>query len=489
MACSIPTAIRLLTRWSVALLVTVSVQAQLDLPPQLSDGMVVQRDQPIPVWGRGTPGGQVSVMLGDDVHRTTIDSAGSWSVELDVRPAGGPLVLAVESGGVRIDINDVLVGDVWLCSGQSNMQWPLRQTSRFEVDGPTMIDDRLRLFTVDRRVAPEPVPDLVGKQRWSAATPESMASFSGVSAYFGLELRREVGIPIGLVHSSWGGTRAESWTPRADIEAGPPMVAALMDHWALRLPEVTGEVTLEQPGSLYNAMIHPLRRQPIAGVIWYQGEANAARAGQYRDLLPTLIDSWRRIFDDPGLPFGIVQLANFMRPASEPEDTPWARLRDAQLHAAQTVPGVGLVCAIDIGDANDIHPRNKRDVGLRLARWALADVYGIDVVPSGPVAADHAIEGDQMRIVFEHADALQTTDGEAPLSFTIAGEDRVFHNASARIEGRSVVVRSDAVKAPVAVRYAWANNPRVNLVNGEALPAVPFRTDDWPGVTSERTHP
>jgi sialate O-acetylesterase len=478
----------MLIRWIVCVMLAACAHAQVSLPPQFSSGMVLQRGEPAPIWGEGAPGEIVRVRLGDEVRETVAGDDGSWSVTLDARAAGGPHAIVIEQAGASIELDDVLFGDVWLCSGQSNMQWALRLTDRFATDGPASADDGLRLFSVERRVAAKPAERLL-EGEWAAASPETTADFSAGSYYFGRELRRELGIPIGLIHSSWGGTRAEAWTPIDDIAAGPPMVSKLMDHWRGRLPADTGEVTVQQPGALYNAMIHPLRDRPIAGVIWYHGEANAARAEQYRELMPLLIESWRGVFGRDDLPFGMVQLASFKARVETPTETPWAELRDAQLHTARTLPDVGLACAIDIGEANDIHPRNKHDVGVRLARWALGEVYGLDVVPSGPVASSHAVEADQMRIVFEHADGLTTADDAAPLAFTIAGEDRVFHNAQAEIQGRSVVVRSDAVPSPVAVRYAWADNPAVNLVNAEGLPAVPFRTDGWPGVTAGRTAP
>ncbi|UCF14994.1 MAG: hypothetical protein JSW59_16420, partial [Phycisphaerales bacterium] len=352
---------------------------------------------------------------------------------------------------------------------------------------------------------------------WSLCSPESVPGFSAVGYFFGRELHKELNVPIGLVHTSWGGTPAEAWTRREVLEAHDqfePILARQADiiarypqayreyeqkleEWnkAAEKAKADGEKPPRKPGAprgpdhphspagLYNGMISPLVPYGIQGAIWYQGESNAGRAYQYRRLFPAMIKNWRKDWRQGNFPFLFVQLANFRATKEEPDESNWAELREAQ-SMTLSLPNTGMATIIDIGDANDIHPRNKQDVGKRLALWALAETYKKNLVYSGPIYESMKVESGKIRLSFDHVGSgLVARGGEALTGFAIAGADRKFVWADARIDGNTVVVGSDDVDKPVAVRYAWADNPVCNLYNKENLPASPFRTDDWPGVT------
>lgn len=628
------------------------------LPAIFSDHMVVQRDVPVVMWGWADPGGSVTVSMGQTEASTRVGSDGTWRVELPPVPAGGPYEIRVV-GSDTLTFKDVLAGEVWIGSGQSNMEWPLASVNNADQEIAAARYPQIRLFTVERAVSPRPEVDVVS-EGWKVTSPETVGGFSAVAYFFGRELHQELGVPIGLINSSWGGTVAEAWTSRealrqipdfhevlervehlADsidlinqdfderlaawtqkvaaedvgfkdstpwyqpeldeasweemdvpilwesaglpgfdgvvwyrktfeltpeqaggdltlhlgpiddidstwvngvpvgstsiynrariypIEAGilmpgrntitvrvidtgggggffgrpdemaltagedaSDMVVSLAGPWKYKvaldftaLPPPPVRMSLENtPTTLFNAMIAPLTPYPIQGVIWYQGESNAGRAYQYRKLFPTLIDDWRSQWDNVDMPFLFVQLANFMAVQKEPvEPSEWAELREAQSRTL-SLPRTAMAVTIDIGEADDIHPRNKQDVGRRLALAALAKVYGRGVEYSGPVYRLMRREGSTAHIVFDHAEGLHAREGEVK-GFAIAGPDRRFVAANARIEGNTVIVSSPEVAEPVAVRYGWANNPVVNLYNAAGLPASPFRTDDWPGVT------
>lgn len=615
-----------------------------------TDHVVLQRDQPIPVWGWTEPGQRIKVALGGQTVETTADARGKWMAKLGPYPAGGPHVLAV-SGPKSVEIKDILVGDVWICSGQSNMEWPLAAADNPEKEIAAANYPRIRLFTVPKKIAIQPTSTV--DAAWQVCTPETAAGFSAVGYFFGRELNRELNVPIGLINSSWGGTVAEAWVSagaldampdfkdavaqiRAEVadEGKPPvkfdeammawwkkndpgsneqpswadpkynatawMTMKLPGHWEgmglpgfdglvwfrkeLTLPEswagkeltlslgpiddrdttfvngvevghmndwnarriykvpagqfnagrnviavrvldtagnggfagVESDMKLTIAGDekaepislagnwliqdstplgrltsppepldsnpnrvtvLYNGMIAPLKPFPIKGAIWYQGESNAGRAAQYRKLLPTMIRDWRTAFEVGDFPFTIVQLANFMAVNKEPVDSAWAQLREAQFLTTKALPNVGIALAIDIGDAADIHPRNKQEVGRRLALNALA-AQGKEVEYSGPVFKGKEAKGNAITLTFDHLGGGLVAKGGIKLDgFAIAGEDGHYMWADAAIEGNTVVVSSPKVEKPVNVRYAWADNPVCNLYNKAGLPAVPFRTD------------
>ena len=653
----------------VLLSASIVARAEVRLPAILSDNMVLQQQTKVRIWGTANPGERVTVTLQKESSHAVADKQGHWETWLNTGKAGGPFELTV-NGDNLLTIKNVLIGEVWLCSGQSNMEWPLINTFGGAETVAQAKYPEIRLFTVEKHTSTTPLTDVVG--HWVVTTPDDAAHFSAVGYFFGRELYQQLKVPVGLIHSSWGGTPAEAWTshegmlsspelkpildryesslnalPQAKeayaralaqweeknlyIDAGnkgealgyadpatatadwskmdlpqqfetagllidgavwfrkvldlpqswagkelvlnlPPVddqdvtyfngtkvgsigretpnsylvprkyvvpgslvrpgknviavrvfdsageggfsrggamslgpagaaeseVMSLRGVWDYKVelalgpkhpdwgtrPEAVGVGNQNNPSVLYNAMIAPLVPFAIRGVVWYQGESNAGRSYQYRTLFPIMIRDWRKAWGSV-FPFYFVQLANWHAHKAEPDESDWAELREAQMMTLRE-PQTGMAVIIDVGDEIDLHPRNKLDVGRRLAAWALADTYGQKVTPSGPLFDRYKTEGDRVRIHFKYGADLKTIDGGPVKGFAIAGEDRHFVWAEARIEGDSVVVSSPTVLKPVAVRYGWADNPIVNLYNGAGLPASPFRTDDWPGVTAAR---
>ncbi len=449
------------------------------LPAVFSQHMVLQQGQKLPVWGWAGPGQRVTVAL-DGVRRS--DRAGRdgrWEVSLPAFAAAAePLRLTVTGPNTNtITVDDVLIGEVWVCSGQSNMWWPVSRASDPDSHAARADDALLRMFTVPQLTSPEPLEDCEGA--WRVCTPENVLAFSAVGYHFARELRAALGVPVGMLHTSWGGTPAEAWTSLQTLESDPLYAQIVGDR---DNPELRAQ---NRGAHLYNAMLLPLVPYRIAGAIWYQGEANLPRAAQYADLFPALIRDWRRTWGQGDFPFYFVQLAPYRYGGQDPRNC--AELREAQV-GALALPRTGMAVTMDIGNPANIHPGNKHEVGRRLALWALAHDYGRqDLVYSGPLYASSRVEGDRIVISFDHvAEGLITLDGEAPSHFEIAGSDREFRPAEARIEGDAVVVQSDDVPNPVAVRYAWRDDAEPNLANSAGLPASPLRTDDWPLVTAYR---
>jgi sialate O-acetylesterase len=645
-----------------------AARADVRVPSIVGDNMVLQQGRRVRVWGWAEPGERVTVSFRGERASAAADARGRWEVFVGPQKAGGPFGLTV-AGRNTLDFKNVLVGEVWVCSGQSNMEWPLANAQDGAREAAAADYPFIHLFTVAKRTSAAPLEDVEG--RWVVTTPKEAAQFSAVGYFFGRELHGRLRVPVGLIHTSWGGTPAEAWTSRDALKAAAVLRPILerydrqladlprlrreyeraRDEWAskyvmedpgnrgeaegyakpghdtggwkrMRLPQFWesagldvdgvvwfrrelevpaawagkdltlklgaiddfdttyfdgervgstgpdtpnawnaprkyrvpgslvragratlavrvfdrvggggfggGEMTLapadpaqgvgvaldgewlykeeatvpsrqldwsrqpqppgpanqNSPTVLYNAMLAPLFPYAIRGAVWYQGESNAGRAVQYRTLFPAMIRDWRAAWGQGDFPFYFVQLANWKARPEDSIDSEWAELREAQLLTLRGTPNTGMAVAIDVGDPDDIHPRNKLDVGLRLARWALADTYGMKLERSGPLYAAHSVEGDRVRVTFKHSAGLKTRDGAPPAGFYVAGADRRFAPAEARVEGGAVVVWSRAVPAPVAVRYAWADNPAANLYNAEGLPASPFRTDDWPAVTA-----
>lgn len=631
--------------------------ADTRMPRIFGDHMVLQRNAEVRVWGWDRPGKEVTVRMAGQQHTVRAGDEGTWEVTLLPMDAGGPYEMHIKGSG-SVSFKDILVGEVWVCSGQSNMEWSVRQSADAGNEIQAAVFPEIRLFTVPRRIAIDPKDDLEEGQ-WLLCSPETVSSFSAVAYYFGRHLHVEKDVPVGLIHSSWGGTVAETWISRESMEemedfhevlaesgsfdpermqeetdriindwyrqadekdaglsnkwydpffddsgwnemelpclwehAGYPgldgvvwfrkeimlqpeqatrdlvlnigpvddsdytyvngqLVGSMIEQYntnrryvvsaehlvegkniiAVRVLDTGGgggiwgeranlyyqsgdqtyslsntwryAVGAEMaslalrgvrfgpnmfPSLLYNGMIVPITGFSVRGAIWYQGESNAGRAYQYRTLFPLLIRDWRKQWDNDDMPFLFVQLANYMAALDNPAESEWAELREAQTMAL-ALPYTGMAVAIDIGEADDIHPGNKQDVGLRLALAARNVAYGEEIVSSGPLYSHMKSSGDSIRIVFDHTGGgLVAKDRYGYLKgFSVAGEDRVFHWARAYIDGNEVVVCSDRVSNPVAVRYAWANNPEdANLYNREGLPASPFRTDDWPGITAGR---
>jgi sialate O-acetylesterase len=461
-------------------LATTPVAAAVKLPSIFADHMVLQRDTPIAVWGTADPGEAITVKLGGASVSGAAGSDGRFALKLPAIAAGGPHTLTVNA----IEVKDVLVGEVWVCSGQSNMEWPVGAAQDPEKEAAAANYPKLRHFAVKKAIASEPLADAPGA--WAVCAPDTVGAFTAVGYFFGRELLADLDVPIGLVHTSWGGTAAEAWTSRAALTADADL-KPLVERWdAAIAKDAKAAENPNRVSSLYNAMLAPIAPYAIRGAIWYQGESNASRAFQYRKLFSTMIQDWRQRFGRGDFPFLFVQLANFTPALPEPAESDWAELREAQTMTL-ALPNTAMAVTIDIGDAADIHPRNKQEVGRRLALAARAMTYGRKVPFSGPMYQSMAVEGDAIRVRFAHADGgLAARDGAPLRGFAIAGPDKKFVWADeTKIDGASVVVRSAKVAQPVAVRYAWANNPEgCNLVNADGkLPASPFRTDDWPGVT------
>jgi sialate O-acetylesterase len=503
----------LATAASLATVTGENAFANVKLPAFFGDGMVVQRNRHVPIWGTAAAGETVTVSVAGQSVQSTADAAGKWKVELAPLPVGAPLEVTV-AGKDTFTLRDVLVGEVWLASGQSNMAMRVREAANGAAESAAANYSLVRMFTVKNNTAHQPLTDVSGK--WITTTPETVGAFSAAAYYFARELHQTLGVPIGIIHSSWGNTPAEAWTSektlRADdyykpvferwrkVEADYPQVKreydAQMVKWEdnaaaakaagkpePRRPEAPKDPAIGQqrPAALYNAMIAPLIPYSIRGVIWYQGESNADHAYEYRRLFPDMIRNWRTDWEQE-LPFLFVQLANYRARAVTPSDAKWAEVREAQTMTL-SLPHTGMAVAIDIGQANAIHPANKQAVGQRLALAALAKVYGQNTPYSGPEYDSMTVEGNSIRLKFKHTDGgLVAKDGMAQV-FAIAGDDKNWVWANAHIEGDTVVVSNPAVARPVAVRYAWADNPAASLYNGAGLPASPFRTDNWTGIT------
>ena len=502
--------------FALLLLLPCPILADVSLPAIFSDNMVLQRQTAISVWGNANANEEITIEL--DTQRVTItaDAGGTWQIHLNPLEAGGPYQLTVRGENV-VTFNNVMVGEVWVCSGQSNMAWLVRRSQNPEEEIKAADYPNIRLFTVKRNAAQRPAQDVEGA--WSVCDTSSVGNFSAVAYYFGRRLHKTLNMPIGLINTSWGGTPAEAWTSLPALRVIPEY-APLGKRWAEYIaayPEAQEEYQAKlavwqanadslralgqrrprrpwrnpnsphRPSMLYNGMIAPIVSYGIRGAIWYQGESNAGRAYQYRALFPAMIQNWRSSWGQGAFPFFFVQLANFRQVKENPEDSAWAELREAQLMAL-SLPNTGMAVAIDIGEADDIHPKNKQDVGLRLALGAEATVYGMDQPHSGPIYRSMAVEGDKIRLRFDHANGGLKAKGDMLKGFAIAGQDSKFVWAEAKIDGNDVLVWSKDVQQPVAVRYAWADNPVCNLYNGADLPASPFRTDDWRGITAERYH-
>lgn len=434
--------------------------ADVSLTVFFGSGMVIQRNRPIPVFGTADAGESVRVNFAGQTAQTTADADGKWRVEFKPVAGPGPFEMVV-SGRNELKLEDVLVGDVWVCSGQSNMEWPMSRLPNYADEVSAGGPENVRLFRIPKTRSVE-LADTVAAQ-WTKADPESLNQFSSVGYWFGKTIHGETGVPIGLIQSAWGGTHAEAWVPMP-----------ILTDWAAKQG-----VTIQDnimAGELYAAMIHPITVMPVRGVIWYQGESNAGKADVYASLMATLVESWRSAWRDPEMPFYVVQLANFRAPSDDPNaPAGWADVREAQRLMAATVPHTGLATAIDIGEEKDIHPKEKREVGRRLALLALRDVYGKDVVASGPTVKSVQTLGDSLVVTFDNvAGGLKAKEGTLDKNFVIAGEDGDWHWADATIVGDTVVLKAAGVAKPTRVRFGWRDNPAINLYNSENLPAIPF---------------
>lgn len=500
------------TRFTPLLLALLGTPAFADvkLPAIISDNMVLQQETPAGVWGWADAGEKVTVKFAGKSAEAVADTTGKWKVKLEGLVAGEPGEMTI-AGKNTITLKNVVAGEVWVASGQSNMEWIVKNSKDADAEIKAANFPAIRMYTVKKNPQAEPVDDTAGK--WEVCTPDTVPNFSAVGYFFARRVYQTIKQPIGIIHTSWGGTPAEFWTPKP-VLAADPAYKGIIDTWAKAVAdypqakekyekdlaawkELTktpapegkkhppapraprGGDTFGSPGCLYNGMIAPILNYTIRGAIWYQGESNASQAELYKKLFPTMIKTWRKEWKNEEFPFLYVQLANFMQRSEQPRDTNWARLREAQLETLD-VPHTGMAVTIDIGDPNDIHPKNKQDVGLRLALWAEATVYFRDQEYSGPLAGGFQIEEGKARLTFRNGEGMKTSDGGKIKGFAIAGEDRKFVWADAEIQGDHIVISSPQVPSPVAVRYGWDDNPDCNLINATGLPASPFRTDEWP---------
>jgi sialate O-acetylesterase len=476
--------------------------AAVKLPAVLSDRMVLQQDSPVRIWGWADPGETVTVSFLGQKPSTTAGPDGKWRVFLKPLPAGGSYKMTV-SGQNTIELKDILVGEVWIGSGQSNMGVTVARANNPEQEIANANYNQVRLFKVKLTVAAAPAEDVEGS--WQFCNPEAVKNFSAIGYFFSRDIHQARSVPVGFIETAWGGTPAEAWTSRPALEAEPALKSvfaewdevlakypAAKEHYdkqleawtsagkpaASRPREPAGPGHQYTPAGLYNAMIAPITPLAMRGVLWYQGEhnANKGHAYIYRRLFQVLIEDWRRAWGEGQFPFLFVQLANY---ETGPESA-WPVLRESQTKALD-LAATGMAVTIDIGESKDIHPKNKQEVARRLALAARAIAYKENVEYSGPIFRQMSSEASQLRAWFDHAGAgLAARDGGALAGFTIAGQDHHFVPAEARIDGNSsVVISSPDVKDPIAVRYAWAGDPVSNLINKQGLPASPFRSDEW----------
>ena len=495
------------------------VHAEVTLPRVISSNMVLQRDMQAPIWGWASPGEEVTITLRAEaedvapVATTTVigDAEGNWQTKLPAMAAGGPYTLRVK-GSNTLELTNVLFGEVWVCSGQSNMQWSVSASKDSEVEIAAAMYPKIRLFYIPRVPSGLPQQDVTAD--WHETTPETIAGFSAVAYYFGRKLYKNLDVPIGLINTSWGGTRIEPWTPPVGLAGVPALttiskeVQDIQANYRAQLPAKmkdietwiaetrkaleTGAALTEMPDNthplrhqgrptaLYNGMVHPIVPYAIRGALWYQGESNLRDGMLYHEKMKALINGWREVWGQGDFPFYFVQLAPFNYGGRNANPLFLPQIWEAQA-ATLALRNTGMAVTTDIGNLRDIHPRNKQDVGRRLALWALAKDYGRDdVTYSGPLYKSMAVEGNTIRLTFDHVGSGLTSRDEKPLTwFEIAGEDKQFVEAQATIEGNTIVVSSDAIANPVAVRFGWHQGAEPNFVNKEGLPASPFRTDSW----------
>lgn len=450
---------------------------QLTLPTVFSDHMVLQRDQPVPVWGTADAGSTVTVTFADQKKSAVADSSKHWKIVLDPMPASSkPRKLMVscnrQSEIINRQFSDVLVGEVWLCAGQSNMEWPMKQTENAAAAIAAADHPQIRLYHAPRLISPNPVEQI--DAQWKICSPDSVAEFSGVAYYFGRKLHQDLDVPVGLMLSAWGGTRIEPWTPPCGFKSVGGMMPEYLKSSHLSELPLTGDDQKDKqtPGILYNSMLEANVPYAIRGAIWYQGEANHRHNQTYVKKTRALLNGWRKLWG-ADFPFYYVQIAPYRWNDEDPEILPlfW----EAQSEIVKQIPGTGMAVVSDFATAENIHPPNKEVPGVRLALLAEANTYGMDVVATGPEFKTFKKSGSRLEIIFDSAEGLTTRDGNAPDWFEIADESGVFKKADAEIAGNAVVLSSPEVADPCLFRFAWHRLAMPNLVNGAGLPAAAFR--------------
>ena len=451
------------------ILAATSVQADVQLPAIIAENMVLQRDQVLPIWGKADPGEQVTVKQGDQTTTTTTNADGRSLVKLPAMKAGGPHTLTI-SGKNTITLKNILIGEVWVCSGQSNMEWAMKNVNNAKQEMVAADHPQIRLFHVQHKRSSTELDDLTGG--WNECTPKSVPDFSAVAYFFGRYLHKHLDVPVGVIETAWGGTPAEKWTPPSMFKAVPSLLKTA-DHPYAR-------EAMSERSVLYNGMVAPLIPFAIRGAIWYQGESNVSMGRHYRKLFSGMITGWRNEWKQGDFPFLYVQIApwNYSQVKEWPQNG-CLLVREAQLKTL-ALKNTAMAVTMDIGNVKDIHPRNKQDVGKRLGLAARAIAYGEKLVYSGPIYKSMKSDGRRIVLHFDHVGGGLVAKGGPLTTFQIAGEDRKFVEAIARIEGNSVVIYSAQVAKPAAVRFAWSDAALPNLFNTENLPASPFRTDSWP---------
>ena len=485
-----------------------SIYAQVKLPALVADNMVLQQNAKVNLWGWASPNEKISIRLGWNNLPIEIsaDANGNWKTAVET-PLGSekPYDITINAANTIV-LKNVVIGEVWLCSGQSNMFFPVGREDKtwktgvknYEEEVKNASFPNIRLFTVALNASQMPLEDVTGS--WKICTPESIQMFSAVAYFFGRDLYQKLKVPIGLISTSWGGTKAEAWTSQSVLENEVAFLPILQEDAkneklyqekletyylslineriasAQNAPKEQFKKPKKEPNKtsyvLYNAMLHPIVNYTIKGAIWYQGESNSGKAYLYKTLFPAMVKSWREEWKQGDFPFNYVQIT--------PHKGQNAEIREAQLVSLKTIPNSGMVVTTDVGDANNIHPIDKQTVGYRLALIARAKTYGEkELEYSGPIFNHMKIKKQKAQLFFDHAESGLKKNGENLKEFEIAGEDQIFYPADAKIEGKTVVVSSSKVKNPVAVRFAWKAIPEPNLFNNENLPASPFRTDDW----------
>jgi sialate O-acetylesterase len=508
-----------------ALLVAGPAQAELMMPAIFTDNMVLQQKLANPVWGWDNPGASVTVKFAGQTKTATAGPDGKWTVKLDPVPANAKPETMTVNGSSAKTINNILVGEVWICSGQSNMQWSVQASFDPDLEAMTAHFPLIRLISVPQVGTQEAQRDFKGQ--WNVCSPSTVPNFSAVGYFFGRVLHQALGgVPVGLINNAWGGSAAEAWVKRdvlekdkrfATLMAGTrqreaditkPEVAAnyqkAVDAWKKRAEEAkkAGKPFNERqpgspdaylrgnsrPGNIYNGVLLPTIGYGIKGAIWYQGESNASRAHEYRSLFPLMISHWREEWQQGDFPFYWVQLADFKAEQPQPGESDWAELREAQTLTQTAIKNGGQAVIIDLGEGKDIHPKNKRDVAERLARWALAKDYGMKIPYRSPEYKSVDIKGNKATVTVDtFGSALTTFDVAEARGFAVCGADKKWVWADAKVLGADKIeVSSPSVAAPVAVRYAWSDNPVCNVFSKDGLPLTPFRTDDFPMITAPK---
>jgi sialate O-acetylesterase len=449
-------------------------QAEIKLPALVANHMVLQRNAAIQVWGWANAGETVEISFKGKTFSTSTTSNGNWKCVLGKNEAGGPYKMIVKGKSNTIVIDDILIGDVFVCSGQSNMESSINK-ALYTKEIEASLNNSIRQFKVNRQASDTLANDVRLHSGWVSASPSTLGAYSAVGYFFANALQQKYHIPVGIINTSYGSSLAEAWISKVGLSDFPDFY---------NQPKAKTEQS--NPMVLYNAMLAPLCNYAVKGVVWYQGEFNASRAYQYRKLLPALINDWRKNFKQELLPFIIIQLPNYNNPVSQPSESAIAELREAQQMASK-LPEVAVVTTIDINSTSDLHPIEKKPIGERAAMAAEQLIFKENLVANGPQYLSFRVQRNKIIIAFKQEGGKIKSSNQPLKHFTIAGDDGKFFNAQALLKNNKIEVSSPDVSTPVAVRYAWADNPKdVNLYNTTGLPAAPFRTDNWPGITNHK---